>query len=159
MKAVIQLVSEASVEIDGRETCSIGTGLLIFLGVGHGDKFEDSLWLARKIANIRIFKDRENKTNLSTSDIGGDMLVVSQFTLLADLRRGNRPSLNSAASNEIAIPLYRAFISELKKVFHGRVLSGEFGASMRVSLVNDGPFTVIINSKNQSKGKSGKNSV
>jgi len=149
MKAVIQLVSEASVEIDSKEVRSIGTGLLIFLGVGHDDKPEDSLWLARKIANIRIFKDKENKTNLSTSDIGGDMLVVSQFTLLADLRKGNRPSLNSAASNEIAIPLYRAFISELKRVFRGRVLSGEFGASMRVSLVNDGPFTVIISSKNR----------
>jgi len=153
MKAVIQLVSEASVEINGRGNCGIGTGLLIFLGVSREDQLGDSLWLARKIANMRIFKDRENKTNLSTSDIGGDMLVVSQFTLFADMRKGNRPSLNAAASNEVAIPLYSAFISELKRVFHGRVLSGEFGASMRVSLTNDGPFTVIIDSKNQSTGR------
>jgi len=148
MTAVVQTVSEASVKIDEEEIRGIETGLLIFLGVAHGDQLDDSLWLARKIANIRIFKDRDNKTNLSTSDVGGDMLVVSQFTLLADLRKGNRPSLNAAAPNEVAIPLYKAFISELKRIFHGRVLSGEFGASMRVSLVNDGPFTVIINSKN-----------
>lgn len=148
MVAVVQLVSEASVEIDSDEIRSIETGLVIFLGVGCDDQLDDSFWLARKIASIRIFKDEENKINLSTSDVGGDMLVVSQFTLLADLRKGNRPSLNAAASNEVAIPLYNAFISELKRVFNGRVLSGEFGSSMRVSLVNVGPFTLIINSRN-----------
>jgi len=147
MRAVIQLVSEASVEVGGKELCSIGTGLLVLLGVSREDRLGDSLWLARKIANMRIFKDSENKTNLSTADVEGDMLVVSQFTLLADMKKGNRPSLGAAAPNEAAIPLYRAFISELKRAFHGKVLSGEFGASMRVSLVNDGPFTVIIDSK------------
>ena len=147
MTAVVQLVNKASVEIDNKEVRSIGTGLVIFLGVGREDQLGDSLWLAHKIAKIRIFKDRRNRINLSTSEVGGEMLVVSQFTLLADLKRGNRPSLNAAAPTKIAIPLYRAFISELKKIFHGRVLSGEFGASMKVSLVNDGPFTVIIDSK------------
>jgi len=148
MRAVIQLVSGASVEIDGKTLCSIGTGLLIFLGVSREDRLGDSLWCARKIANMRVFKDSEKKINLSTTDVEGDMLVVSQFTLLADVGRGNRPSLKAAAPNETAIPLYRAFISELKRVFRGKVLSGEFGASMTVSLVNDGPFTIIIDSKN-----------
>jgi len=151
MTAVIQLVSEAAVEIDRKEICRIGTGLLIFLGVDQDDQLKDSLWLAHKIANIRIFKDKDNKTNLSTSDVGGDMLVVSQFTLLANLRKGNRPSLDTAASNSKAMPLYKIFISELKKAFQGKVLNGVFGASMKVSLVNDGPFTVIINSKNADK--------
>ncbi len=147
MKAVIQRVSEASVNIDGGETRTIGRGLMILLGIGRDDSLDDSSWLVRKIASMRIFENDEGRMNLSTSDIGGEMLVVSQFTLLASTRKGNRPSLDPAAAPEIAVPLYEAFISKLETSFDGTVLTGEFGASMRVSLVNEGPVTIIIDSK------------
>ena len=147
MKAVIQRVSKASVIINGRETRTIGRGLMILLGVGREDGPEDASWLVRKIASMRIFENNEGRMNLSTSDIGGEMLVVSQFTLMASTRKGNRPSLDPAAPPEMAVPLYEAFVSKLKTDFSGTVLTGEFGASMKVSLVNEGPVTIILDSK------------
>ena len=147
MKAVIQRVSKASVNIDGGETRTIGRGLMILLGIGRDDSLEDSSWLVRKIASMRIFENDDGRMNLSTSDIGGEMLVVSQFTLLASTRKGNRPSLDPAAPPELAVPLYEVFVSKLKTTFSGTVLTGEFGASMRVSLVNVGPVTIILDSK------------
>lgn len=147
MKAVIQRVSEASVTINGAEHREIGPGLMILLGVGKDDDASDSDWLVRKIASMRIFEDSSGRTNLSTSDIGGEMLVVSQFTLMASTRKGNRPSLDTAAAPETAIPLYEMFVSKLRDGFNGEVITGEFGAGMQVALVNDGPFTILLDSK------------
>jgi D-tyrosyl-tRNA(Tyr) deacylase len=147
MKAVIQRANEASVNINGRENRSIGRGLVIFLGVGREDGPEDVNWLVHKIASMRLFEDESGRTNLSTADIDGEMLVVSQFTLLASTRKGNRPSLDSAAPPETAIPLYELFVSLMKSKFTGTVQTGEFGAHMQVSLVNDGPFTILLDSK------------
>jgi D-tyrosyl-tRNA(Tyr) deacylase len=147
MKAVIQRANKASVNIDGREERSIGRGLVIFLGVGREDGSEDANWLVHKIASMRLFEDESGRTNLSTADIKGEMLVVSQFTLLASTKKGNRPSLDSAAPPETAIPLYESFVSLMKSTFTGTVQTGEFGAHMQVSLVNDGPFTILLDSK------------
>ncbi len=120
---------------------------MVLLGVSRDDSFEDSAWLARKISSIRIFEDKDGRVNLSTSDINGEILVVSQFTLMASTRKGNRPSLDPAAAPKQAVPLYEGFITDLKSCFSGNILSGEFGASMKVSLVNEGPFTILIDSK------------
>jgi len=147
MRVLIQRVSSASVLINNKENRSIKQGLMILLGVGKEDGPGDSAWLARKVSSIRIFENSEGRVNLSTSEINGEMLVVSQFTLLASTRKGNRPSLDPAALPELAIPLYENFLSELKSRFSGRILTGEFGASMKVSLVNEGPFTIFIDSK------------
>jgi len=144
---LIQRVNRASVLINGTESRSIKQGLMILLGVGREDGAEDVSWLARKVSSIRIFENEEGRVNLSTEDINGEMLVVSQFTLLASTRKGNRPSLDPAAPPETAIPLYEKFIAELKSGFKGNVLTGEFGASMEVSLINHGPFTLMIDSK------------
>lgn len=147
MKAVIQRVSEASVVINGGERKEIRQGLMILLGVGKGDDTSDSDWLVRKIASMRIFEDKTGRTNLSTSEIKGEMLVVSQFTLMASTRKGNRPSLDTAAEPSEAIPLYKEFVSKLRNGFDGEVITGEFGARMQVSIVNDGPFTILLDSK------------
>lgn len=147
MRALIQRVSSASVLINGKELRSIEIGLLIFLGVGREDSQEDASWLARKIAALRIFENGEGRVNLSAEDIDGEMLVVSQFTLMASTKKGNRPSLDSAAPPETAVPLYNRFVLELDSRFKGAVLTGEFGASMQVSLTNEGPFTIIMDSK------------
>lgn len=147
MKAVIQRVSEASVVINGGERKEIGQGLMILLGVGKGDDTSDSDWLVRKIASMRIFEDKTGRTNLSTSEIKGEMLVVSQFTLMASTRKGNRPSLDTAAEPDVAIPLYEDFVLKLRNGFDGGVITGEFGARMQVSIVNDGPFTILLDSK------------
>lgn len=147
MKAVIQRVSKASVLINGGERRDIGRGLMILLGVGKEDDISDSEWLVRKIASMRIFEDNSGRTNLSTSDINGEMLVVSQFTLMASTRKGNRPSLDNAAEPAVAIPLYETFVSKLRAEFNGGIMTGEFGASMQVSLVNEGPFTILLDSK------------
>ena len=147
MRAVIQRVREASVQIDGKENRSIGPGLLIFLGVGREDGTADISWLTRKISSMRIFENNDGRMNLSTADIGGEMLVISQFTLMASTRKGNRPSLDPAAAPQAAEPLYKAFVAELKKNFDGTVSTGEFGASMNISLVNEGPMTIIIDSR------------
>ena len=147
MRAIIQRVSSASVLIDGEILRSINKGLVILLGVGKEDHQEDAAWLARKISSIRIFENNEGRVSLSTGDVGGEMLVISQFTLLASTRKGNRPSLDPAAAPGTARILYESFVSKLKSDFKGSVLTGEFAASMKVSLVNEGPFTIFIDSK------------
>ena len=147
MRALIQRVSSASVLINESEERSISKGLMVLLGIGREDGPEDISWLARKVSSIRIFENDEGRVNLSTTDIEGEILLVSQFTLLASTKKGNRPSLDPAAPPELAIPMYGKFVSELKSKFSGKVLTGEFGASMKVSLVNEGPFTILIDSK------------
>lgn len=147
MRAVIQRVSEATVNINGNRKASIKNGLLILLGIVENDTSEDSVWLAGKIVRMRIFGDQNGLMNLSVIETAGDILVVSQFTLHASTRKGNRPSFIKAARPESAIPLYEEFLTLLEKELGKPVQSGEFGAFMRVSLVNDGPVTIIIDSK------------
>jgi D-aminoacyl-tRNA deacylase len=147
MRAVIQRVSKASVEITGVIWSSIGPGLLILLGIEEGDSSDDIGWLCGKIARLRIFDDEEGVMNRSVTDITGELLVVSQFTLHASTRKGNRPSYLRAARPEIAIPLYEAFLRELELQTGIKVQTGEFGAMMDVSLVNDGPVTILIDTK------------
>ena len=149
MKAVIQRVANASVKIDGNLKSLIGQGLLVLLGVGEDDGQEDIAWLVRKISAMRIFDDTDGVMNLSVLDIGGEVLVVSQFTLLADCRRGNRPSYIKAARHEISIPLYEEFCRCMSDAIGKPVGTGEFGAYMKVDLLNDGPVTVILDSKNR----------
>lgn len=149
MKVVIQRTIEASVRIDNKITGQIGNGLLLLLGVAEDDTDEDIEWLCRKITALRIFSDEEGKMNLSIHDIKGDFLVVSQFTLHAKTKKGNRPSFIHAAKPEVAIPLYEKFKKVLAAVSGREVESGEFGADMKVSLVNDGPVTIIIDTKNK----------
>ena len=147
MRAVVQRVREASVAIEGNDTRRIGRGMMILLGVSREDDSGDADWLSRKIASMRIFEDTEGKTNLSLPDIGGEALVVSQFTLYASTRKGNRPSFDPAAPPEEAVPLYEAFVLGLETALGRTVPKGESGASMAVSLVNEGPFTILIDSK------------
>ena len=149
MRAVIQRVSEASVSIENKIVSKINFGLLIFLGIEIEDTKEDSLWLANKIAQLRIFSDSDAKMNNSLLDIDGEAIVVSQFTLHAKTKKGNRPSYINAARPEQAIPLYEQFKKDLSKLISKQVLSGEFGADMKVSLTNDGPVTLIIDTKNK----------
>lgn len=149
MKAVIQRVANASVKIDGNLKSSIGQGLLVLLGVGEDDGQEDIAWLVRKISAMRIFDDTDGVMNLSVMDIGGEVLVVSQFTLMADCRRGNRPSYIKAARHEISIPLYEEFCRCMSDTIGKPVGTGEFGAYMKVDLLNDGPVTIILDSKNR----------
>jgi len=145
MKAVIQRVEHASVEILNRERRSIGKGMLVLLGVGRQDGPEDINWLARKTASLRLFEDAEGRVNLTNVD--ADVLVVSQFTLLASTRKGSRPSFDPAAPPEMAASLYESFIEKLSELLGQPIVTGDFGAKMRVSLVNDGPFTLILDSK------------
>lgn len=149
MKAVIQRVSHASVTIGGRLKSSIGQGLLVLLGVGEFDCQEDIDWLVRKISGLRIFDDENGVMNLSVMDVDGEALVVSQFTLMADCRRGNRPSYIKAARHEISIPLYEAFCKTLSVRLGKETGTGEFGAMMDVELLNDGPVTIILDSKDR----------
>ncbi|HIG85297.1 MAG TPA: D-tyrosyl-tRNA(Tyr) deacylase [Verrucomicrobia bacterium] len=149
MRALIQRVREASVSIGKEPYSKIGTGLLILLGIESADTEEDVLWLTGKVSKIRIFDDGAGQMNLSLSDIGGEMLVVSQFTLHANTKKGNRPSFIRAAKPEHAIPLYKKFISEMETVFGKSVSTGKFGASMQVSLTNNGPVTIWIDSRNR----------
>ncbi|KRO67045.1 MAG: D-tyrosyl-tRNA(Tyr) deacylase, partial [Cryomorphaceae bacterium BACL11 MAG-121128-bin16] len=144
MRAVIQRVSEASVSIENKIVSKINFGLLIFLGIEIEDTKEDSLWLANKIAQLRIFSDSDAKMNNSLLDIDGEVIVVSQFTLHAKTKKGNRPSYINAARPEQAIPLYEQFKKDLSKLISKQVLSGEFGADMKVNLTNEGPVTIII---------------
>lgn len=149
MRCVIQRVKEANVEIDGKRVASIKEGLLLLLGIEEEDNQEDIDWLAGKISRLRIFKDQEGVMNLSIQDTDGDVIVVSQFTLHASTKKGNRPSYIKAAKPEIAIPLYEKFIVALKAELGKKILSGSFGAMMNVSLINDGPVTIIIDTKNR----------
>ena len=147
MRVVIQRVSEAAVNIDGTNVGKIQQGLLVLLGIETEDQEEDAAYLVQKICNLRIFSDADGKMNLSIQDVGGQFLVVSQFTLHAATRKGNRPSYIRAARPEQAIPLYEYFIAELQKLSISKVQTGRFGADMQVALVNDGPVTIIIDSK------------
>lgn len=147
MRAVVQRVSAAKVTVDGRITGEIARGLLVLLGVGHHDSDEDGQWLASKIAALRIFEDDDGKMNRSVVDLGGGLLVVSQFTLLASTRKGTRPSFNDAAKPDVAIPLYESFTRHASAALGKPVATGEFGAMMKVELTNDGPVTLVIDSK------------
>ena len=149
MRAVIQRVSSASVTIGGAVKSAIGPGLLILLGVGHEDGQADLDWLVRKTAGLRIFDDEAGVMNRSVVDIGGEALVVSQFTLMASTKKGNRPSYIAAAGHEKAVPLYEAFCAALSDAIGRPVGTGEFGADMQVALVNDGPVTICIDTKNK----------
>jgi len=149
MRVVIQRVISASVSIDGTCKSEIGRGLVILLGIEDTDTDEDISWLCRKIIRLRIFNDAQGIMNLSVADIMGDVLVVSQFTLHANTRKGNRPSYIKAAKPEIAILQYEKFIHKLASELGKPVATGEFGADMQISLINDGPVTIIIDSKNK----------
>jgi len=148
MRTIIQRVSQASVTIDKNVKSSINKGLLVLLGIEENDNSTDIEWLVKKIIQLRIFSDADEKMNLSVQDIDGDILVISQFTLFASTKKGNRPSFIQAAKPNIAIPLYEQFLSNLKNAFGKEIHSGEFGADMKVALINDGPVTIIIDSKN-----------
>jgi D-tyrosyl-tRNA(Tyr) deacylase len=147
MRVVLQRVLEASVLIDGVDRNFIEKGLLLLVCFEESDKLEDLNWMAQKVTNLRIFNDAADKMNLSLIDVEGEMLVVSQFTLYASTKKGNRPSFIKSAKPDIAIPLYENFIELVKQQIKTKVTTGKFGASMQVSLVNDGPVTLIIDSK------------
>lgn len=149
MRVIIQRVSRASVTIDNNVKSEISHGLLILLGVTNDDSNEDIQWLSNKVANIRIFDDEDGVMNKSILDTDGNIIVVSQFTLMAKTKKGNRPSYINAASPEISIPLYEEFIRQLSSYLGKTIFTGEFGANMDVSLNNDGPVTIIIDSKNR----------
>jgi D-aminoacyl-tRNA deacylase len=149
MKTVIQRVSHASVTINNNKVASINNGLLILLGIVNEDTQEDINWLSNKIVNLRIFGDEEGVMNKSLLDIGGEVIVVSQFTLHANTKKGNRPSYIKAAKPEVAIPLYENFVKRLEQDLGKKVQTGEFGADMKVELLNDGPVTIIIDTKNK----------
>ena len=147
MRVVIQRVSKASVVINSDEICNINNGLLILLGIELKDSDEDIVWLTKKIINLRIFSDENGKMNHSVTDVSGEIIVVSQFTLHAKTKKGNRPSYVNAAKPELAIPLYEKFTDFLRKESGLNVYTGKFGADMKVSLINDGPVTIILDSK------------
>ena len=149
MKAVIQRVLEASVTINTKIVSQIQKGLLVLVGIEAADNLEDIHWLTSKIANLRIFSDTKEVMNLSLKDIDGEMIVVSQFTLHAQTKKGNRPSYMKAAQPEIAIPLYEKFINQMEIELGKKVQTGVFGADMKLSLINDGPVTIIIDTKNR----------
>ena len=149
MKAVIQRVSQASVKINNEIVAQIQKGLLVLIGIEEADNQEDIYWLTAKIANLRIIGDENNVMNLSLKDSDGEIIVVSQFTLHAATKKGNRPSYIKASKPEIAIPMYEKFIKQLELELGKKVQTGQFGADMKVSLVNDGPVTIIIDSKNK----------
>lgn len=149
MRAVIQRVKHASVTIDGTMKSSIERGLLVLLGIEDADSNDDIEWLCGKIARIRIFDDEQGVMNLSVTDIQGEIIIVSQFTLHASTKKGNRPSYIKASKPEIAIPLYEAFIKQMEKEIGKSVQTGTFGADMKVHLLNDGPVTIVIDTKNK----------
>lgn len=149
MRAVIQRVSSASVEINKTVKSKIGVGFLILLGITDTDSSEDIEWLCGKISRLRIFADENGAMNRSISEANGEIIVVSQFTLHASTKKGNRPSFIKAAKPEMAIPLYQQFVEQLEKETGKKIQTGEFGADMKVSLTNDGPVTIIIDTKNK----------
>ena len=146
MRLVIQRVTQATVAIDGSVVGAIGTGLMVLVGVREGDTEADVQWLAQKTVNMRIFNDDEGVMNRSVQDVGGNVLAVSQFTLNASTKKGNRPSYIHAAGHDLAVPLYEAYCEEVSRLMGKDVQRGKFGADMQVSLVNDGPVTIIIDS-------------
>jgi D-tyrosyl-tRNA(Tyr) deacylase len=148
MRVIIQRVSEASVSIDSQVKAKIGYGLMILVGISTEDNHEDIDWLTQKIINLRVFNDENGKMNLSLLDVKGEVLLISQFTLFASTKKGNRPSFIQSAKPEIAVPLYEQFIESLKATGI-EIKTGRFGADMKVSLTNDGPVTIIIDSKNK----------
>lgn len=149
MRAVIQRVANAAVIIDGSVHAEIGKGLLVFLGIEDADTNEDIGWLSGKIVNLRIFNDEHDVMNISAKEIGGEILVISQFTLHASTKKGNRPSYIKASKPDIAIPLYKKFIIQLGNDFDKEIKSGVFAADMKVELLNDGPVTIVIDTKNK----------
>lgn len=149
MRAVIQRVSRASVTVEGKLISSIDDGLLVLLGIEDADGSEDKEWLSKKIANLRIFNDDEGVMNRSILDVDGDIIVVSQFTLHAQTKKGNRPSYIKAAKPDVAIPMYEAFVQKLEEDLGKKVGTGVFGADMKVELLNDGPVTIVIDTKNR----------
>jgi len=149
MRAVIQRVSEASVTIDENKVANIHKGLLVLIGIEDADNQEDINWLTSKIANLRIFGDENDVMNLSIKEINGEVIVVSQFTLHAQTKKGNRPSYIKAAKPEIAIPLYESFVKQMEVELDKKVQTGIFGADMKVALINDGPVTISIDTKNK----------
>ena len=149
MRTVIQRVSEASVLINQLERRSIARGLMILVGITHDDTTEDITWLVQKISKLRIFADDNGIMNLNINEVFGEVLLISQFTLHASTKKGNRPSYIGAARPEIAIPLYNEFIKQLQAEIQKPILTGEFGADMQVQLINDGPVTIVIDSKNK----------
>ena len=149
MKVVIQRVFSASVTIDSKIVAEIQKGLLVLVGIEDADTQEDTNWLCQKIANLRIFGDENDVMNLSVRDIDGEIIVVSQFTLQASTKKGNRPSYIKASKPDVAFPIYEGFVQQLEKELGKKVQTGVFGADMKVSLLNDGPVTIIIDSKNK----------
>ncbi len=149
MKAVIQRVSSCTVTIDNKVVADIQKGLLVLVGIEDADNKEDINWLNSKIANLRIFADENGVMNLSLKEVNGDMIIVSQFTLHASTKKGNRPSYLKASKPEVAIPLYEAFIIQMETELGKKVQTGKFGADMKVALINDGPVTIIIDTKNK----------
>lgn len=149
MKAVIQRVSKASVTIEGTKVANIQQGLLILLGIEDADGQEDIAWLSKKIANLRVFNDENGVMNTSLLDVKGDAIVVSQFTLHASTKKGNRPSYIKASKPDVAVPLYESFVQQFENDLGKKVQTGEFGADMKVELLNDGPVTIIIDTKDK----------
>ena len=149
MRVVIQKVTQASVSIENKIVASIDKGLLVLVGIEDGDMNEDIAWLSAKIVNLRVFDDDNGVMNLSVKEVGGEVLIVSQFTLHASTKKGNRPSYIKAARPEVAIPIYEAFIKQVETLLGKRAPTGQFGAMMQVSLCNDGPVTILIDTKNK----------
>ncbi|WP_144603366.1 D-aminoacyl-tRNA deacylase [Algoriphagus algorifonticola] len=149
MIAVIQRVSESSVKIEGKVKSQIGLGLMVLLGIEDADQLDDIDWLSKKIVNLRIFPDENEVMNKSLLDVNGEILLISQFTLHASTKKGNRPSYIKAAKPDVAIPLYEQMIGALEQELGKEIGTGEFGADMKVSLINDGPVTIVIDSKNR----------
>ncbi|MEZ5414973.1 MAG: D-aminoacyl-tRNA deacylase [Opitutaceae bacterium] len=149
MRAVIQRVCAAVVSIDGLTKSQIGPGLLVLLGVANGDTADDVAWLAGKIAALRIFSDDAGRMNRSVCDVNGEVMIISQFTLIASTRKGTRPSFNDAARPELAVPLYESFVQTISKITGKPAATGKFGAEMKVTLTNDGPVTLVIDSRHR----------
>ena len=149
MRVIIQRVSRAGVTIGNKLKASIGSGLLVFAGIEDSDTQEDAAWLSNKVVNLRIFDDENKVPNRSVIETGGDILLISQFTLFASTKKGNRPGYTRASKPEIAIPLYESFVKQMEIELGKKVQTGQFGADMKVSLVNDGPVTIIIDTKNK----------
>ena len=149
MRAVIQRVSRASVTVDGQVVSAIGQGLLVLLGIEDADGKEDTEWLSQKITNLRIFNDEHGVMNRSVLDVGGDIIVVSQFTLHAQTKKGNRPSYIKASKPDVAFPIYEAFVQKMEQDMGKKIGTGIFGADMKVELLNDGPVTITMDTKNK----------